>query len=176
MFVGIDNNICVGNTLPIIQSSTGSYRYQKGTLMQHEIFGERIPSETYTDRIAAYVVLKDNNLIAVVKTPSGKFFLPGGKIEDGETMEECILRECMEEMGMKVALQDYFAVGERYFYREQNNRYSHVTGHFYYAIEYEKVCEPLEAGSEVIWMTYEQAMQELYHPHHKWAVECAEVK
>ncbi len=140
--------------------------------MLKKVFGEKIQAENYHDRIAAYVVLVDKELIAVVCTPSGKLFLPGGKIEDGETKEECVKRECMEEMGMKVALKEYFAVGERYFYHESSNRYSHAIGHFYFADEYEQVCEPLEAGNKVIWMTYDEAMRDFYHPHHKWAVEC----
>lgn len=140
--------------------------------MQRKIFGEKIETEKYNERIAAYVVLNDKGRIAIVRTPSGKYFLPGGKIEDGETMEECILRECMEEMGFSVTLKEYYAVGERYFFLENNNSYSHVTGHFYYADRYEKECEPLEEGNEVLWMPFEECMQELYHPHHRWAVEC----
>jgi len=140
--------------------------------MQRKIFGEKIVTEKYNERIAAYVVLTDNEMIAIVRTRSGKYFLPGGKIEDGESMEECIVRECLEEMGIRVKLRDYYAIGERYFYLEKNNSYSHVIGHFYFADSYEKVCVPLEEGNEVVWISYEQCMQTLYHPHHKWAVEC----
>ena len=140
--------------------------------MQRKIFGEKIVTEKYNERVAAYVVLHDNGMFAIVRTPSGKYFLPGGKIEEGESIEECILRECLEEMGIRVVLRDYYAIGERYFCLEKNNCYSHVTGHFYYADSYEKVGAPLEEGNEVIWMSYEQCMRNLYHPHHKWAIEC----
>lgn len=99
--------------------------------MQRKIFGEKIETEKYNERIASYVVLNDKGRIAIVRTPSGK-----------------------------------------YFFLENNNSYSHVTGHFYYADRYEKECEPLEEGNEVLWMPFEECMQELYHPHHRWAVEC----
>lgn len=45
-------------------------------------------------------------------------FLPGGKIEDGESTEDCVVRECLEEMGAKVTVKQYLAIGGRYFYHE----------------------------------------------------------
>ena len=60
----------------------------------------------------ALKILKE---LAVVKTSSGKMFLPGGKIEDGESTEDCVVRECLEEMGAKVTVKQYFAIGERLF-------------------------------------------------------------
>lgn len=81
----------------------------------------------------ALKILKE---LAVVKTSSGKMFLPGGKIEDGESTEDCVVRECLEEMGAKVTVKQYFALGERYFYHEASGRYSHVIGHFFYSDGY----------------------------------------
>lgn len=139
--------------------------------MKTKVFGEKLQDKEYHDREAAYVVLTDSDLFAVVKTRSGKLFLPGGKIESGESKEECIIRECMEEMGTKVVVKDYFAYGERYFFHEASNRYSHVIGHFYFSDEFEKMSEPLEEGNEVLWLSYEEAVRDMFHPHHAWAVE-----
>lgn len=33
---------------------------------------------------------------------------PGGKVEDGETLEECILRECREELAVDIRVLDEF--------------------------------------------------------------------
>ena len=139
--------------------------------METKTFGEKLQDKEYHDREAAYVVLTDGDLFAVVKTRSGKLFLPGGKIESGESKEGCIVRECMEEMGAKVVVKDYFACGERYFFHGASNRYSHVIGHFYFSNEFEKVGEPLEEGNEVLWLPYEEIVRELFHPHHVWTVE-----
>ncbi len=139
--------------------------------MLTKVFGKKLENEIYHDREAAYVVLLDADKIAVVKTSSGKLFLPGGKIEKGETKEECVVRECLEEMGAKVTVKEYFAIGERYFYHEASGRYSHAIGHFFYSDEYENVCEPTETDEELLWLTYDEAIEGFYHPHHRWAVE-----
>ncbi len=139
--------------------------------MEKMVFGQKLQDKEYHDREAAYVVLVDGDLFAVVKTRSGKLFLPGGKIENSESKEECIVRECMEEMGVKVVVKDYFAHGERYFFHEASNRYSHAIGHFYFSNEFEKISESLEEGNEVLWLSYEEAVRDMFHPHHAWAVE-----
>ncbi len=94
------------------------YMFGKRVSMITKVFGEKLENEIYHDREAAYVVLIVDDKIAVVKTSLGKMFLPGGKIEDGESTEDCIVRECLEEMGAKVTVKQYFAIGERYFYHE----------------------------------------------------------
>lgn len=137
-----------------------------------KVFGKKLENEIYHDREAAYVVLIVDDKIAVVKTSSGKLFLPGGKIEDGESTEDCVVRECLEEMGAKVTVKQYFAIGERYFYREASGRYSHAIGHFFYSDEFEMVCELIEQDEELLWLSYDEAIAELYHPHHRWAVDC----
>ena len=62
--------------------------------MKAKIFGQKLHDKEYHDREAAYLVLVDGDLFALVKTCSGKLFLPGGKIENNESKEECIIREC----------------------------------------------------------------------------------
>jgi len=47
-----------------------------------------------------------NNLVLMVEQQSGywagKWVLPGGKLEMGETLDECAARECCEETSVKV--------------------------------------------------------------------------
>ena len=149
----------------------GIVRRKANMDMKAKVFGQKLQDKEYHDREAAYLVLVDGDLFALVKTCSGKLFLPGGKIETGESKEECIIRECMEELGVKVVVKDCFACGERYFYHEASNRYSHAIGHFYFSDEFEKVSEPLEKGNEVLWRPYKETVTDMFHPHHVWAVE-----
>ena len=51
--------------------------------------------------------------ILVTSRPSGSPYaglweFPGGKREEGETLEACLLREIKEELGIKIAIKRYF--------------------------------------------------------------------
>lgn len=54
---------------------------------------------------AAVIADKDRFLICrrpMEKSQGGLWEFPGGKIEPGETAEECIIRECREELGVEI--------------------------------------------------------------------------
>jgi mutator protein MutT len=57
--------------------------------------------------VTAAVIEKDGKiLIARRKTffPGHPWEFPGGKLEDGETLEECLKREIREELGIEIAV------------------------------------------------------------------------
>ena len=63
--------------------------------------------------VAAILQKEDKILIARKKQGkplAGYFEFPGGKIEEGETPEESLIRELMEEMNIKIAVIEY--IGE----------------------------------------------------------------
>lgn len=65
-------------------------------------------------RVVAGILQKDDKVLiarkAAGKSLEGYFEFPGGKIEEGETPEESLIRELMEEMSIKIKVNKY--VGE----------------------------------------------------------------
>lgn len=48
---------------------------------------------------AALLVVRDGHILLCKKRKGGALILPGGKIEPGETPEQCVVREVREELG-----------------------------------------------------------------------------
>ena len=65
-------------------------------------------------KVVAAILEKEDKILIARKAPdkplAGYFEFPGGKIEEGETPEESLIRELMEEMNIKIAVKEY--IGE----------------------------------------------------------------
>jgi 8-oxo-dGTP diphosphatase len=75
-----------------------------------------MPAETKRQRIAAYGVCRDDDgrLLLARASPSltlrGRWFLPGGGIQHGESPEESLVREVEEESGLVVEIGRFLDV------------------------------------------------------------------
>jgi ADP-ribose pyrophosphatase YjhB (NUDIX family) len=76
-----------------------------------------IPSPFYRVSVKAFVFDKHNRLL-MGRAPDGVWEPPGGGLEHGESIEECLRRELQEELGVGLA-----AIGRPIvFYRGENRR------------------------------------------------------
>lgn len=71
-----------------------------------------------SNKVAAGVIEKDGKIL-IAKRKSGKCIgakweFPGGKLEDGETLEECLIRELKEELDIEVEIESYL-ISSRFF-------------------------------------------------------------
>lgn len=75
-----------------------------------------------TTLVTAGILVKDGQVLLSRRPPgdrlAGLWELPGGKIEPGESPEECLARELAEECGIEASIGSLFA--------ESTYRYPHV--------------------------------------------------
>ena len=69
-------------------------------------------------KVTAGIIEKDGRIL-IAKRKTGKCIgakweFPGGKLEDNETLEECLVRELKEELDIETEVESYFA-SSRFF-------------------------------------------------------------
>ncbi len=105
------------------------------------------------------ILVKDGNVLLSYESKNNKYLIPGGGVEDGETLEECCQRELLEETGMVVkALQNYLDIDELFL------DWNHINHYF--------VCELIEETGKLnlteaeskaectfVWKTMKEALE-----------------
>jgi len=136
------------------------------------IFGQKENAKEYIKRSAVYCVMFNNqkNKIAIIQTGDGKYFLPGGGIEDNETHEECMKREALEEMRMDIELGLFIGCAQRYFFSTNEYKYYLNKGYFYLCEMGKSVNKPTEDDHLFIWVEPSHAVENLFHEHQIWAI------
>ncbi|MBP2643090.1 MAG: hydrolase [Firmicutes bacterium] len=63
-------------------------------------------------KVTAAIVVKNNKFLIAQRSPTFKvpykWEFPGGKMEDGETPEQCLEREILEELNIKILVTNFF--------------------------------------------------------------------
>lgn len=63
-------------------------------------------------KVTAAIIRQDDKILICRRglggSCSGLWEFPGGKLEIGETLENCLIRECQEELGLQIKIKDIF--------------------------------------------------------------------
>lgn len=81
--------------------------------------------------VAAAILYKGEQILICRRGPGGScgnlWEFPGGKLEPGESPEECVVRECREELGVEIELGPLYA-STTYRYPDKEIAFSFFTG------------------------------------------------
>jgi len=105
-------------------------------------------------QVTAAVILREGKVLVTRRPPgahlAGFWEFPGGKKENGESLEECLGREIREELGVGIHLERHLLT------REHEYETKHVTLHFYLcAVEGQGEPRARE-GQEIRWASQEE--------------------
>lgn len=135
--------------------------------IEHNVFGIK-ENANYIDRLGAYIVPAKEGKVGVVKTPKG-YFLIGGGLDSGENHEECIKRECLEEIGYTVSVGKQICSAEMYC-KHPSIGYFHPIQTYYVGELLEQVSLPVEDDHEFVWVDYNELVDEMYLEMQRWAL------
>jgi 8-oxo-dGTP pyrophosphatase MutT (NUDIX family) len=89
------------------------------SILCFDLYGKTIaiPKEKVSFRPSVYGIILHKGKILLCNTRStGKYSLPGGGIDIGETIHQALHREVYEECGIEITVNRLADVGERFFY------------------------------------------------------------
>lgn len=86
-------------------------------------------------RISAYsIIINDQQQILIAKTNDELTWdVPGGGVELGETIQEALVREALEEAGAQIEVGSLVTIVEDNFFHRQEQRYFQAVQIFYQA-------------------------------------------
>lgn len=135
------------------------------------IFGKKEADISYKWRPGVYgLIFNEKNQIALIRTDEGKYFLPGGGMEDYETHQECLVREGIEETALILTVGEWICKAKQYFYSENDQQHYLSEGDFYLAHIAGKADGPAELDHHLEWIELDAAIEKLFHEHQRWAV------
>jgi 8-oxo-dGTP diphosphatase len=133
-------------------------------------FGERRPGQAYVTRPGAYAIIVDRAGRTLLVRVDGRYFLPGGGAEPGETAEATVRREILEECGLNVDVLERLGVVDQYLYAADEDTHFHKRCTVFVTTLASTDPRPVEAGCEIVWLAPDEAERRLAHESQVWAV------
>lgn len=123
-----------------------------------EIFGDdRWPEYTKVREGCRGIVISDGKILLSYERKVDQYLIPGGGIEEGESLSDCCIRELMEETGIIVNPRERYLTLDEYY-------------HEYYFLSHYFVCDVIgecerqltkterENGLEPVWVDFDKAL------------------
>jgi 8-oxo-dGTP diphosphatase len=104
----------------------------------------------HVDKVA-WLYIKDRKILSTLSKGKDTYYIPGGKRDEGETDEQCIIREIKEELSVDLKLDTLNFAGE--FEAIAHGKNINIKMKCYFG-EYDGELKPSNEIQEMIWLTY----------------------
>lgn len=133
-------------------------------------FGEMLEGRAYARRPGAYgVALDKTGNVLVIEVESG-LFLPGGGLHDGESNEQALRREILEETGFEIEIHGEIGSANQFVTSAREGRSFNKIGAFFLIGLGQRVGPPSEPDHGVLWLPANEAAARLREENHRWAL------
>jgi 8-oxo-dGTP diphosphatase len=138
-------------------------------------FGEKIEGAVYVDRPSAYAIIRSQKGEFAFAEVKGRYFLPGGGIDPGESPEEAVIREAREEIGAEIKLVRVVGVFVSYANENKNGEalYRRKIGTYFEAELITIKGSGVEVDHKLAWLSPEEITLGITPQAHVWAVKKA---
>ncbi|MEK7586101.1 MAG: NUDIX domain-containing protein [Patescibacteria group bacterium] len=105
------------------------------------------------------IIIQDGKLLMLLGKGYKELWTPGGKIDEGESDEECLRRELQEELGVSLVEAKFFKeyIGPSFY-----NPDKHITKQRIYIIKIEGTITPAMEIESYIWFTKKDFVNKKY--------------
>lgn len=123
-----------------------------------EIFGEeRDPQYKYLREGCRGIIVRDGKILLSYEKEVDQYLIPGGGLEEGESLSDCCIRELAEECGAVVNVKNHYLTLEEYYheyYFRSNYFVCEITG------ECERSLTEEEKGRGLVpvWKDFDEAI------------------
>ena len=94
----------------------------------------QLPRDRFILRPSVYALIRDHDrVLLVTNTTSQGYYLPGGGLESGESLEEALHREILEEAGITITITRLITAAEDFFYYDPTDTAYHGLQFYYEA-------------------------------------------
>jgi len=133
-------------------------------------FGSPRPGRDHKPRPGAYAVVFDRDGRLLVVEEDGRLYLPGGGLDPGETPEQALAREFVEETGYTIAIRGELGRANEYVADETPNTAFNKHCFFFTVTLTGGTAVPAIASNKPSWMDLAEALKKLNNEAHRWAV------